>query len=145
MLGISGCFHIAAILHLIAVAKWATSLFPVLESPGHGLFRRNSHGSGGIARSKILWIQCLISSHKDEILGQDHSMCNRSADSPHCFGHSGEYPGTNLDNLSGVRYHLINTLYAFSIKVVQMELLAAASSMADQSSSSSSSPRSASH
>ncbi|MEE6522552.1 hypothetical protein FKM82_021149 [Ascaphus truei] len=63
-------------------------------------------------------------------------MCKRSASPPHCLGHNGEYPGTNLDNFIGVRYHLIKTLYVLSLNVVHMALLAAAVTIPGHSSSS---------
>ncbi|MEE6520690.1 hypothetical protein FKM82_018607 [Ascaphus truei] len=76
---------------------------------------------------------------------QDHSICTRSPRSPHCLGQSGEAPAPNFANLTGVRYHLINTLYEFSFNVVQIELLAAALKIAVHSSSSNGPVRSVSH
>ncbi|MEE6484320.1 hypothetical protein FKM82_013840 [Ascaphus truei] len=93
---ISVCFRSAVIAHPVAVAKCTISLLCDLVSPFTGLFNRNSQRSSGIVRPKSLCSQSLICSHMGYTRGQDHSICKRSASSPHCFGHNGEYPGTNL-------------------------------------------------
>ncbi|MEE6468232.1 hypothetical protein FKM82_008219 [Ascaphus truei] len=72
-------------------------------------------------------------------------MCTRSPCSPHCLGQSGEAPAANFACLTGVRYHLISTLYEFSFNVVQIELLVAALKISVQSSSSSGPVKSVSH
>ncbi|MEE6528143.1 hypothetical protein FKM82_030110 [Ascaphus truei] len=87
--GISGCFHNAAISHLRAVAKCAINLCSDLFNPGVRLASRNNQGSKGIVQSRILWSQFLISSQIGSILVQPHSMCSKSACSPHCLGHNG--------------------------------------------------------
>ncbi|MEE6518220.1 hypothetical protein FKM82_029086 [Ascaphus truei] len=90
ILGTSGCFHNAAISHLRAVAKCATNLCADLFSSGMRLASRNNQGSKGIVQPRILCSQFLMSSHNGISLGQPHSMCSKSACSPHCLGHNGE-------------------------------------------------------
>ncbi|MEE6512718.1 hypothetical protein FKM82_019905 [Ascaphus truei] len=53
-IGISVCFHTAAISHLVAVAKCAINLCVAFDSPLTRLPNRNSHGSKGISTSSSL-------------------------------------------------------------------------------------------
>ncbi|MEE6526534.1 hypothetical protein FKM82_027221 [Ascaphus truei] len=52
-IGISCCFHNAAISHLVAVAKCAINLCDAFDRPWIRLPNRNSHGSRGISKSRI--------------------------------------------------------------------------------------------
>ncbi|MEE6520170.1 hypothetical protein FKM82_017981 [Ascaphus truei] len=54
MEGITLSFHTAAISHRVARAKCPINLLFALESPSSGLFSKNSHGSRGIGRPKLL-------------------------------------------------------------------------------------------
>ncbi|MEE6511595.1 hypothetical protein FKM82_018224 [Ascaphus truei] len=89
IVGNSCCFHNAAISHLVAVAKCATSLCVTLDTPWGRLPTRNSQGSRGISKLRILCSHSLIDSQIETTFGQDHSICFKSAISPHCFGQSG--------------------------------------------------------
>ncbi|MEE6527454.1 hypothetical protein FKM82_028840 [Ascaphus truei] len=90
MTGRSCCIHNAAISHRVAVAICATSLCAVFDNPCTRLLSKNSHGSRGTSKSRILCAHALMLSQIGSTFGQDHSMWTRSAVSPHCFGQSGE-------------------------------------------------------